>query len=123
MFAISDVLIIDVSGEIAHRSTKHCVCISVLRDRYLLINTNHREIYDDFEVKSSDYRFLEGVDRFVCCFKTYNFNSSRIVKKVGNLNYSDMMKIVNKIQKSKSIDKMEKDAIMQELGKWCSDNC
>ena len=57
---ISDVLIINVSGEIAYRNTKHCVCISVSREKYFIINTNHREMHDDFNIKSADYDFLKG---------------------------------------------------------------
>jgi uncharacterized protein (TIGR02145 family) len=62
---ISEVFVIDVSGVIEYRDKKHCVCVSVAFDKYLLINTSHREIYDDFEIKSSDYAFLKLNNRFV----------------------------------------------------------
>jgi hypothetical protein len=119
---ISDVLIVDVSGKIPLRDTKHCVCISVSKDKYLLINTDHREMYDDFQIKSSDYAFLKDTDRFVCCSKMYRFSPDRIIKKTGNLNRSDMIKIIDKIQNSKILDKMEKNSVIPELDKWLSDN-
>ncbi|MDR2579091.1 MAG: hypothetical protein LBC70_09860 [Chitinispirillales bacterium] len=92
------------------------------KDKYLLINTNHRKNFDDFMINSSDYGFLGDIDRFVSCFKTYNFNSDRIIKKVGNINYNDMMKIIDKIQKSKSINQAEKEVVIPELDKWRFDN-
>ena len=118
---ISDVLIIDVSGTVGHRKTKHCVCISVSRDKYFLINTSHREMYDDFEIKSSDYAFLENVNRFVCCSKMYEFGPDKVIEKVGNLNFGDMAKIIDKIQKSRVLDKMEKNSVIPGLDKWQTD--
>ena len=123
MSEISDVLIIDVSGKIDYRNKKYCVCISVSPDKYFLINTNHREIYDDFEIKSSNYAFLENVNRFVCCSKMYEFDPGRIIRKAGNLNFDDMMKIIDKIQKSRVIGKKEKDSVIPALDKWQSENC
>jgi hypothetical protein len=120
MSQISDVLIIDVTGKINYRGSKHCVCISVSGDKYFLINTDHREIYDDFEIKSSDYVFLDGTDRFVCCSRMHEFRPDRIIRKVGNLNHCDMARIADKIQKSKVLDKMEKDSVIPELDKWLS---
>jgi len=113
-------LIIDVSGKIGYRSSKHCVCISVSGDKYFLINTSHREMYDDFEIKSSDYGFLGGINRFVCCSRIHAFSSDSIIKKVGNLSCDDMTKIADKIQKSRVLDKAEKDSIIPELDKWLS---
>ena len=105
----------------AHRNTKHCVCIAVSREKYFIINTSHREMYDDFKIKSSDYAFLEGIDRFVCCSRIYEFSSDRIIKKAGCLNFDDITKIVDKIQKSRVLDKIDKDSIIPELDKWLSD--
>jgi len=119
---ISDVNIIDVSGDINYRSTKHCICISVSKDRYLIINTEHRKMYDDFLIESSIYSFLDGKDRFICCSGMYEFSSDKIIKKVGNLNFIDMSKIMEKIQKSRVIDKIDKDSVIPELDKWLSDN-
>jgi len=78
---ISDVFIIDVSGKIGYRNTKHCVCISVSREKFFLINTSHREMYDDFNIKSSDYDFLGGIDRFVSCSMIHEFSPDKIIKK------------------------------------------
>ena len=70
--AIKGIYIADVSGDPElgrHRSNKHCVCVSVGAGLYLLINTAHRELYNDFPIKASDYAFLFGVDRFISCHK------------------------------------------------------
>ncbi|MDR2593021.1 MAG: hypothetical protein LBC59_09530 [Chitinispirillales bacterium] len=122
MSNISEVVVIDVSGVIEHRGTKHCVCVSVSAEKYLLINTNHRDIYDDFEIKSSEYAFLKPKNRFVCCSEMYHFDSDEIIKSVGTLNRNDMIKIVDKIQNSESLKKAEKDFVILELGKWLSKN-
>lgn len=119
---ISDVFIIDVSGKINYRNTKHCVCISLSENKYLLVNTNHREMYDDFQIRSSEYDFLGGMDRFISCHRIHEFSFDRIIKKVGNLNYDDIAKIVDKIQKSRTLDKIDKDSVIPDLDKWLSDN-
>jgi len=119
---ISDVFIVNVSGIIEHRDTKHCVCVSVSDGKYLFINTRHRDIYNDFKIKADDYEFLNSIDRFVSCSKIRPINVDRIKKKVGNLNRNDMMKIVDKIQASETLDKIEKVSIVTEINKWLSEN-
>ncbi len=118
---ISDVLIMDVTKLFKYRDTKHCVCVSVSNSKYLVINSNHRDRYDDFEIKSADYAFLNSMDRFVCCSETYTFNNDEIIKKVGNLNRSDMIKIVDKIRNSKILSVMEQNLVLPELNKWILD--
>ena len=115
-------LVIDVSEKIAYRATKHCVCISLSEDKYLMINTNHRKMYDDFEIKSSDYGFLKGTNRFVCCSGMYEFPAGKVIDKVGKLNRDDMAKILDKIQNSKILTKRDKDSVIPGLDKWLSDN-
>jgi hypothetical protein len=115
---ISDVFVANFSSEFEHRSTKHCVCVSVSTDKYVIINTDHREMYDDFEIKSSDDAFLEHKNRFVSCLKLYQSDSIKIHKHVGNLYREDMLKIVDKIQNSKVLDKTEKDSVLPEIKKW-----
>jgi hypothetical protein len=118
---ISDVFVADFSIVYKHRPTKHCVCVSVSADKYILINTDHREKYDDFEIKSSDYKFLGSKNRFVSCLKLYKSDSIKLLRYVGNLSRDDMIKIVDKIQNSKVLDKIEKDSILPELRKWLLD--
>ncbi|GBU21173.1 hypothetical protein R80B4_01062 [Fibrobacteres bacterium R8-0-B4] len=119
---ISDVLITDVTRLFKHRDTKHCVCVSVSNNKFLVINSNHRDKYDDFEIKSADYAFLNSMNRLVCCSETYTFNNAEIIKKVGNLNRNDMVKIVEKIINSKILSDMEKNTVLPELNKWAADN-
>jgi hypothetical protein len=62
---ISEVVLINSTDKIDNRQTKHCVCISVSPDKYLLINSNN--YFGGFEIKSDDYEFLSGKDRFIGC--------------------------------------------------------
>ena len=112
---------VDVFGQVTYRDTKHCVCISTTGGVYLVINTRHREMYDDFEIQSDNYGFLGGVNRFVCCSKLHEFDHSKILKKVGRLIYNDMQKIVDKIQASKTIDSIDKDAVIPGLAAWLAE--
>ena len=79
-------------------------------------------MYDDFTIKSSDYDFLGGIDRFVSCSMIHEFSPDKIIKKAGSLNFGDMARIVNKIQNSRILDKVDKDSVIPELDKWLSDN-
>jgi len=116
---ISDVVVVE--KVIEHRKTKHCVCILVATDKYLMINTSHRDIYDDFEIESSEYVFLKSINRFVCCSEMFYVSPDKILRSVGNLNRNDMLKIVNKIQNSKIMGDIEKDSVLPELRKWLLD--
>jgi hypothetical protein len=124
MAEISDVFVINVKdSDIHNRETKHCICISVSKDKYLVINTEHRQMYDDFSISASDYPFLKGKDRYVCCSAVYKFLPDRIISEsVGKLKYLDMLKIIDKIQNSKSLDRSEKNDILPELIEWQLDN-
>ena len=122
MPSISEVVVVDVSKIFKHRPTKYCVCVSVSTDKYMMINTNHRDAYDDFEIESSEYVFLKHKNRFVACSEMFYVNPNTIIRSVGNLNHRDMAKIVDKIQQSKIMDKIEKDSVLPELNKWLSDN-
>ncbi|MCL2284293.1 MAG: hypothetical protein FWC26_13335 [Fibromonadales bacterium] len=118
MTAISDVLIINVSKKIPYRNTKHCVCISVAKGKCLFINTQNRKIYDEIKINSSDYEFLNGVDRYVACSQIFEFSEDEIVQRVGDIKYGDMLKIIENIRKAKEISKIERNSIISELEKW-----
>lgn len=122
MLEIADVFIMDVGDQIDHRDTKHCICIAASQDKYFVINTHHRAIYDDFVISSSDYNFLDGEDRYVCCSTVYKFTSDKIIKKVGKLTYSDMKTLIDKVQNSKVLRETEKSSIIPELVEWQMDN-
>lgn len=124
MIEIGDVFVIDVkdSDTISHRDTKHCVCVSVAKDKYLVINTEHREMYDDFGITVSNYPFLK-IDRFVACSALHKFSPDKIISgRQGKLKYTDMIRVIDKIQNSKTIDKTERDEILPELIEWQMDN-
>jgi len=116
---ISDVYIIDVSKILPHCETKYCICITTGINKYFLINTENRKIYDTFEISASDYSFLK-YNSYVGCSKAHALESSLIVKKIGNLNFNDMSKILEKIRKSKYIIKPERETMALELEEWMS---
>ncbi|MDR1812260.1 MAG: hypothetical protein LBQ87_05495 [Candidatus Fibromonas sp.] len=117
MPVISEVMLIDVSKIMPERAKKYCVCISSDNNKYFVINSNHREMYDDFEIEASNYSFLSH-DSYVCCHKTYILSEEFIVSKLGNINHGDMMKILDKIQNSRRIAEEERDTIALELKAW-----
>ena len=118
---ISDVVLMDVSKIMPERATKYCVCISAGDDRYFFINSEHREMYDDFKIKASDYGFLTH-DSHVCCHEAYRLGNELIIRKLGNLNYDDMLRISVKIQNSRRITKTERKTLAFELETWLNDN-
>lgn len=117
MPSISEVILMDVSKIMPERAEKYCVCISAGDGKYFYINSEHREIYDDFEIKSSDYSFLSR-DSYVSCHKAHVLDNEFIIRKLGNFGYDDMLKILNKIQNSKNINKAESSALIIELEEW-----
>jgi hypothetical protein len=119
---ISDVFVIDTAGKIEHRGTKFCVYVSVAKDKWLLINTANRGIYNELEIKPSEYGFLGGVNRFVACSQVFEFDEGKVIKKAGNLNYGDMVRIAENLKKvrTKKIMIQLKDIIV-ELEKWLAD--
>jgi len=114
---ISEVYVMDVSEKLEHRATKHCICISAGNGRYVLINSEHREMYDDFEIKVSDYDFLKQ-DSYVGCAEAIVLEKKRIIKKVGSMKYEDMLKILEKIRKPKHIAKPNRAEMVLELETW-----
>jgi hypothetical protein len=116
---ISDVYIIDVSKILPHCETKYCICITTGINKYFLINSENRKIYDTFEISASDYSFLKH-NSYVGCSKAHALESSLIVKKIGNLNFNDMSKILEKIRNSKYIIKPERETMALELEEWMS---
>lgn len=122
MLEIADVFVMDVGGQIEHRDRKHCVCIATAQDKYFVINTQHRAIYDDFPLRARDYEFLKGEDRYVSCSAIFKFTPDKIIKKVGKLNYNDMKTLIDKVQNSKVLRETEKSSIIPELVEWQMDN-
>jgi mRNA-degrading endonuclease toxin of MazEF toxin-antitoxin module len=117
---ISGVFILDTTDILEHRSTKHGVCVSISENKYFFINTKHRDIYNDFEIKASDYKFLKNTNRFVNCSKIYCLDSNKIIKKVGNLNAEDMSKIIVEVQKSETLSNIEIKEIVHDIENWLS---
>jgi len=114
---ISDVVLMDVSKIMPERATKYCICVSASNDRYFYINSEHREMYDDFKIKASDYDFLTH-DSYIGCHEAYLLKKELIIRKLGNLNYDDMLKISDKVRNSKRMVKTDKKALIIELETW-----
>jgi len=123
MVQVSDVNIMDVEGKVDYRDTKYCVCIYSKedKDKYLFINTESREMYDDFQIKCSRYAFLGQKDRYVNCFSVQELEKERVIEKKGNLDYEDMKRILAKIKNSDSITEAEKEILIPELENWLND--
>ena len=117
-----EVVIVDVSEIMLKRETKHCVCVSLIENNYLFINSNSLSKYDDFIIEAKNYHFLQNKDRFVACFKIYTIAPDKIIQTVGKLNIEDINKIVNKIKNSKTLRKIDKDSVLPEMENWLSQN-
>jgi hypothetical protein len=115
MANISEVYIIDVSKIMPHRTTKYGICVSAGENRYFLINSDHREIYDDLKI--SNYDFLKH-DSYVGCSKAHEFEKELIKERIGAIDYDDMAKILDKVKKSKHLDDATIETISYELETW-----
>ena len=113
-----DVVIMNVEEIMPYRDTKHCICVSISKEKYLMINTDHRRMYDDFKIESQNYPFLNNRDRFIACSEIYDISSERIIRNVGKLKIKDINKIIEKIKNSKSLYKADKDLILPEIESW-----
>ena len=117
---VKGVYVADISGDKKlgrHRSTKHCVCVSVGAGKYLLINTHHRDEYDDFQINAENYDFLNGVDRFLSCREPRVIQPEKLLERVGTLSDADTKILYAKIETSKKIRKFDKLDILPELWK------
>jgi len=114
---ISEVYVMNVSEKLEHRTTKHCICISAGNGKYVLINSEHREMYDDFKINASDYDFLKQ-DSYVGCAEAIVLEKERIIRKVGNIKYEDMLKILEKIRGPRHIAKPNRVEMALELEIW-----
>lgn len=55
---------------------KYLLCIHPEERLFLMINTEDRVIYRCISIKSSDYSFLKGKDRFVSSNKFFTINDT-----------------------------------------------
>ena len=85
-----DVVVMNVEGIISYRNTKHCICISISNNKYFVINTDHRQMYDDFKINFKDYDFLNNQDRFIACSEMHTITPDRTIENGGKLNIEDI---------------------------------
>ena len=111
------VYLADVNGLVPYRDTKHCVCVSAGGGRYFLVNTLHRDEYNDFPIKASDYAFLKGQDRCIACLQWILIPDERLLRHVGTLSDADAKTVYEKVKASHKIRKSVKKEILDELWK------
>jgi hypothetical protein len=108
---IRGVYIADVRGIVSRRDSKHCVCVSISDKKYLLINTFHGEIYDDFLLPLSRYDFLIDRDRYLSCAAVVEIPDGNLKSFVGMLSAEDTYTAAGKILRSKTMRSAEKNRI------------
>ena len=116
---ISEVFIVNTKNKIKNRDTKWYLCVSISHSKYFIINTERFKIYDDYLIKSSNYKFLKH-DSYVECSEIHILDEKRILKKLGNVDYEDMKNILNVIKNSIGLSKGEIKALSIELEDWLS---
>ena len=117
---IKGVYVVDVTGIFPHRKTKHCICVSVGKNKYLPINTTHRDEYNDFLINASDYKFLGGENRYVACSELMTLHPDKLIKKAGQLSDVDAKNILAKLEKAKTIPKNDQYQVIAELARALS---
>ena len=114
---IKGIYVVDVTGAVPHRATKHCVCVSVGNGKYITINTESRPEYGEVKIKASEHAFLKGVDRYVLCARILTREPENLLAKVGTLSDADTKIVYLKIKESVKIHEDDKKAILPDLWK------
>lgn len=112
---VASIYLADTIGVLAHRRQKLCVCVSAIAGKYLLINTEHRKMYDDFVLRAQDYGFFQGTDRFLACSALFAFDSSLLKQKMGKLTVADISMAAEKIRASRTIAPADKAVVLADL--------
>jgi hypothetical protein len=61
----------DLSSILPHCKDKYGICVSASNGKYFLINSEHRRMYDDFEINTSEYSFLTKERSFIGCSEAH----------------------------------------------------
>jgi hypothetical protein len=117
---ISEVFVVNTKKIVENRDTKWYICVSVNPNKYFIINSDRFKGYDDYLLKSSNYKFLKH-DSYVECSEVHILDKKRIVKKLGNVDYADMKNILGIIRNSVGLSKGEIKALSTELEEWMND--
>jgi len=122
MTTVSDVNRMSTKNVVAHRDEKYCVCISTGngKDKYFLIDSKSRKMYDDFEIKAEEYDFLSK-DSYISCSLVVELGKDRFIEKLGNIDHKDMIKILEKVKKSEHLTDDEIKDISNSLENWLND--
>ena len=107
-----------MSSILPHCKDKYGICVSASNGKYFLINSEHRKMYDDFEIDTSEYSFLTKERSFIGCSEAHILDDELIIEKLGNINYGDMQKILGKVRNSKYLIEAERIAIASEIEVW-----
>jgi inorganic pyrophosphatase/exopolyphosphatase len=98
---------------------KFHICVCVSKDYFIVINTEDRHFFECVKLEAKDYKFLNGVDRFVECAKIFHQDVRTIMsgQKKGKILEKDLKNIVEKILKSARIPECQKKIVVPELQK------
>jgi len=120
MLDISEVVLADTSTSeiIKDRARKLFVRISVTNEKFLIINSRENE--GSIKIESAIYSFLSH-DSYIAGLRTFTLEEDEIIKKLGNLYYDDMVKVLNMVKISKSIPPDEKEEILIDLEEFIND--
>ncbi|MDR0572198.1 MAG: hypothetical protein LBG48_05080 [Rickettsiales bacterium] len=96
---------------------KFHICVCVSKDYFIVINTENRRFFECVELEARDYKFLNGINRFVECAEIFHHDIQIIIsgQKKGKILEKDLKNIVNKIQKSARIPEYQKKIVIPEL--------
>lgn len=95
---------------------KYCVCINPLERLFFLINTENRRHYDCIEISSQSYEFLNGLNRYISCSRSFYIPKQNQKEKVlGKIMPGDLKKIVEQIHLSKRLAPNVKPKLLKYL--------
>lgn len=96
---------------------KFHICVCIAKNYFLVINTENRRFYDCIEIKSKDYYFLKGTNRFIECARIFkqDLDVAENIAKKGKILKKDLEKILNKIKDSPRIEEYQKELIIFDI--------
>jgi len=96
--------------DICPPKNKYLLCVHPTKKLFLMINTEDRKIYRCISIRSLDYSFLKGKDRFISTNKFFTISNTTIenCKVLDKLNDKDKLRVYTKIQESPKISVPDK---------------
>jgi hypothetical protein len=118
MCRIGDVFVMQ-TPELDNRETKHCIYISISKNYLLYVNEFERpELFDGLLIKKSNKNQWLDKDRYVGCRHFIDFNKANLVKCVGRTQFSDIVRIRDRLQNY--VDQKHKE-VVSELNEFIAE--